>query len=70
MSGAAINSLYRTTVMRFCYKRCSEHSYKPRLRNEKVQRVQSVEPKSLTDIKEKDYQAVAEVATLLEESIS
>lgn len=55
----------QTTVTRFCSKRCAEHSYKARLRNEKVQRAQSVEPKSLTEIKEKDYLTVAETATLL-----
>lgn len=55
----------QTTVTRFCSKRCAEHSYKARLRNEKVQRAQSVEPKSLTEVKEKDYLTVAETATLL-----
>lgn len=55
----------QTTVTRFCSKRCAEHSYKARLRSEKVQRAQSVEPKSLTEVKEKDYLTVAETATLL-----
>lgn len=55
----------QTTVTRFCSKRCAEHSYKARLRNEKVQRAQSVEPKSLTEVKEKDYLTVVETATLL-----
>lgn len=55
----------QTTVTRFCSKRCAEHSYKARLRNEKVQQAQSVEPKSLTEVKEKDYLTVAETATLL-----
>lgn len=55
----------QTTVTRFCSKRCAEHSYKARLRYEKVQRAQSVEPKSLSEVKEKDYLTVAETATLL-----
>lgn len=55
----------QTTVTRFCSKRCAEHSYQARLRNEKVQRAQSIEPKYLTEVKEKDYLTVAETATLL-----
>lgn len=54
----------RTTMTRFCSKRCSEHSYKARLRNEKVQRAQSIEPKSFTEVEEKDYLTVTETATL------
>lgn len=52
----------QTTVTRFCSKRCAEHSYKERMRQQKIQQTNSAVPSA---INEKDYLTVAETAQVL-----
>lgn len=55
----------QTTVTRFCSKRCAEHSYKERMRQQKIQQANSAVPSKISVINEKDYLTVAETAQLL-----
>lgn len=55
----------QTTVTRFCSKRCAEHSYKERMRQQKIQQANSAVPSKISAIKEKDYLTVAETAQVL-----
>lgn len=55
----------QTTVTRFCSKRCAEHSYKERMRKQKIQQANSAVPSNISAINEKDYLTVAETAQVL-----
>ena len=55
----------QTTVTRFCSKRCAEHSYKERMRQQKIQQANSAVPSKISVINEKDYLTVAETAQVL-----
>lgn len=55
----------QTTVTRFCSKRCSEHAYKERIRQQKIQQANSVVPSKISATNEKDYLIVAETAQVL-----
>lgn len=57
----------QTTVTRFCSKRCSEHSYKERMRQQKIQNTLNnpAPTPALSTIKEKDYLTVAEAGQIL-----
>ena len=57
----------QTTVTRFCSKRCSEHSYKERLRQQKIQNTLNnpTPTPALSIIREKDYLTVAEAGQIL-----
>ena len=55
----------QTTVTRFCSKRCAAHSYKERMRQQKIQLANSTVPATTSAIKEKDYLTVAETAQVL-----
>lgn len=55
----------QTTVTRFCSKRCSEHAYKERLRQQKIQMAKAVPSPMNAELKEKDYLTVAETAQVL-----
>lgn len=55
----------QTTVTRFCSKRCAEHSYKERMRKQKIQQITTAMPPAISAIKEKDYLTVAETAQIL-----
>lgn len=55
----------QTTVTRFCSKRCAEHSYKERMRQQKIHQANSAVPSKISAIKEKDYLTVAETAQVL-----
>ena len=55
----------QTTVTRFCSKRCAEHSYKDRMRQQKIQQANSAVPSKISVINEKDYLTVAETAQVL-----
>lgn len=57
----------QTTVTRFCSKRCSEHSYKERMRQRKIHNTLSLPTPTptLSAIKEKDYLTVAEAGQIL-----
>lgn len=55
----------QTTVTRFCSKRCAEHSYKERMRQQKIQQANSAVPSKISAINEKDYLTVAETAQVL-----
>ena len=55
----------QTTVTRFCSKRCSEHAYKERLRQQKIQLAKAVPSPKNSELKEKDYLTVAEAGQIL-----
>lgn len=57
----------QTTVTRFCSKRCAEHSYKERMRQQKIQNTLNgpASTPALSTIKEKDYLTVAEAGQIL-----
>lgn len=55
----------QTTVTRFCSKRCAEHSYKERMRQQKINNAQTCTTPALSAIKEKDYLTVAEAGQIL-----
>lgn len=55
----------QTTVTRFCSKRCAEHSYKERMRQQKIQQANSAVSSKISVINEKDYLTVAETAQVL-----
>ena len=54
----------QTTVTRFCSKRCSEHAYKERLRQQKIQLAKAVSSPKNSELKEKDYLTVAEAGLI------
>lgn len=55
----------QTTVTRFCSKRCSEHAYKERLRQQKIQMAKAMPSPKNSELKEKDYLTVAEAGQIL-----
>ncbi len=57
----------QTTVTRFCSKRCSEHSYKERVRQQKIKNTLSTPTPTatLSAIKEKEYLTVADAGQIL-----
>ena len=55
----------QTTVTRFCSKRCSEHAYKERLRQQKIQMAKAIPTSKNSELKEKDYLTVAEAGQIL-----
>ncbi len=57
----------QTTVTRFCSKRCSEHSYKERMRQQKIQNTlrYPTPTATLSAIKEKEYLTVADAGQIL-----
>ena len=56
----------QTTVTRFCSKRCSEHAYKEKLRQQKIQLAKAVPSPKNSELKEKDYLTVAEAGQILD----
>lgn len=59
----------RTTVTRYCSDNCSKRGYKARKRAEKIEKSQNetktIKAKPISDIKEKEFLTVSDVATLL-----